>query len=353
MQPQTLKRAVIKEEFVALTGDFVKSVILNQLIYWSQRVNDFDKFVQEEISRAEYQEGSNYKIELRNGWIYKSADELSAETMLHMARNTTLKHIEYLVKNGWVDRRNNPENKWDRTTQYRVNLLKIHEDLLKLGYVLQDYKIKLPFVLKNNKDTERKSENEPPSSKTEHGGSKNKLASSYKEHASSKNEDASAKFELQSTILESPCYSKELRCSNSEERTSKNGTAIPEITTEITNRDYNPSIHPHKDSIILSDQPDRRTDKNIKQNNNQDLKADILLKQLCETTGATINQLQEAIKRANRMGEEGKIKGNYLKLVESIARTVVKEDLLKNSGSSEEDGKKNTKKEIIKSLYIS
>jgi len=336
MQPQTLKRAVIKEEFVALTGDFVKSVILNQLIYWSQRVNDFDKFVQEEISRAEHQEDSNYKIELRNGWIYKSADELSAETMLHMARNTTLKHIEYLVKNGWVDRRNNPENKWDRTTQYRVNILKIHEDLLKIGYVLQDYKIKLPFVLKNTKDTGRKSENESPSSKTEHGDSKKKHASSCNELGSSKNEDASAKLELQSTILESPCFSKELRCSNSEERTSKNGTAIPEITTEITNRDYNPSIHPHKDSIILNDQLDRQMDINIKQNNNQQefLQADILLKQLCETTGATLNQLQKAIKRANRMGEEGKIKGNYLKLVESIAKTVVKEDLLKNSGSS-------------------
>jgi hypothetical protein len=46
--PIKLKRAVIKEEYVALTGSVDKALILNQFVYWSERVRDFDLFVKEE-----------------------------------------------------------------------------------------------------------------------------------------------------------------------------------------------------------------------------------------------------------------------------------------------------------------
>ena len=48
MEVEKLKRAVIKEEFVTITKDFILAVILNQFIYWSDRVNDFDKMIEEE-----------------------------------------------------------------------------------------------------------------------------------------------------------------------------------------------------------------------------------------------------------------------------------------------------------------
>lgn len=67
-----LKRITIKEEFVALTGDTVKAILLNQFVYWSERVADFDAFIAEEKSRAE-QSGINMAIEPANGWIYKTA----------------------------------------------------------------------------------------------------------------------------------------------------------------------------------------------------------------------------------------------------------------------------------------
>ena len=57
-----LKRAVIKEELVELTGDFKKAVILNQLIYWSERVDDFHDFIKEENKRKNKEE----EIEKRN-----------------------------------------------------------------------------------------------------------------------------------------------------------------------------------------------------------------------------------------------------------------------------------------------
>jgi hypothetical protein len=47
-----LKRVVIKEELVALTGDIIEAIILNQFLYWSERVEDFDKFIMEEKETA-------------------------------------------------------------------------------------------------------------------------------------------------------------------------------------------------------------------------------------------------------------------------------------------------------------
>ena len=46
-RPFKLKRAVIKEELIAITGNFIEAVILNQMIYWSERINDFDNFIRE------------------------------------------------------------------------------------------------------------------------------------------------------------------------------------------------------------------------------------------------------------------------------------------------------------------
>ena len=40
-----LKRAVIKEELVELTGDFRPALILNQFIYWIERMYDADKYI--------------------------------------------------------------------------------------------------------------------------------------------------------------------------------------------------------------------------------------------------------------------------------------------------------------------
>ena len=44
-EPRRLKRVVIKEELVELTGDFVKAVLLQQMLYWSERVQDFKQLL--------------------------------------------------------------------------------------------------------------------------------------------------------------------------------------------------------------------------------------------------------------------------------------------------------------------
>ncbi len=151
---QKLKRVVIKEELLALTGDFRLAIVLNQLMYWSERVNDFDKFIKEEKERLKItnDQESGKIIEYQNGWIWKKAEELVSECMLLTLNNkgesknvsdvTMRSYIKTLVENGWVFERNNPNPKYkfDKTKQYRVNLKKINDDLKKLGYTLQGYK---------------------------------------------------------------------------------------------------------------------------------------------------------------------------------------------------------------------
>ncbi len=128
-----LKRAVVKEELVALTGDWMKAIILNQFIYWSERVNDFDAFIEEEKAR-----NSDTNIELTNGWIYKSAKQLAQEVMAG-SDDSVNRRLAELVEDGWIDRRTNPNYAWDRTYQYRVDIVKIQVSLQKLGFALEDY----------------------------------------------------------------------------------------------------------------------------------------------------------------------------------------------------------------------
>lgn len=140
---QKLKRVVIKEELVALTGDAIKAVLLNQFIYWSERIRDFDRFITEEKVRAEAH-GESITMPPAQGWIYKSAEELADETMLGMADTTIRRHLKSLIEMGYLEERRNPRYQWDRTMQYRVNLVKIQKDLLDLGFPLEGYTIVLP-----------------------------------------------------------------------------------------------------------------------------------------------------------------------------------------------------------------
>ena len=117
------------------------------MISWSERVRDFDKFIAQENTTAE-RHGEQITIEQTHGWIYKSAEELSEETMLKISKQNMRLHIKKLIKLGYIQERNNPKYKWDKTKQYRLNMVKIQTDLQNLGYCLEGY----PLVL--NSDTE-------------------------------------------------------------------------------------------------------------------------------------------------------------------------------------------------------
>jgi len=151
------KKAIIKEELVELTGDFKLAIVLNQMIYWSERKEDSEVFIKEEIVRLQkYSEDVKDTEELEvnllesSGWIYKKAEDLSVETMINVKPKAMREYLKVLVSNGWLDERRNPKLKMDRTLQYRVNILKIQLDLYNLGYSLEGYPLPVVFSEKEN-----------------------------------------------------------------------------------------------------------------------------------------------------------------------------------------------------------
>ena len=139
-----LKRVVIKEELVELTGDFRPALILNQFIYWIEKMYDTDKYILEEKERA-LKHDMEVSIDESKGWVYKTAEELNEELMIGMSVPTIRKYIKQLVEKGYLIQRRNPKYKWDKTMQYRVDLYKVQLDLGKLGYVLDGFKL-LPNI---------------------------------------------------------------------------------------------------------------------------------------------------------------------------------------------------------------
>ena len=142
-----IKKAVLREDLLAITGDFRKAIILNQFIYWSERVSDADKFIEKENEIAK--NNGEEERELFYGWIYKTADELAEEIMLGLSASQARRYVRDLVDMGFISKRNNPKYKWDRTLQYRVNLVNIAKALKEKGYPLSEYKIELPDGLSN------------------------------------------------------------------------------------------------------------------------------------------------------------------------------------------------------------
>lgn len=134
-----LKRVVIKEELVALTKDYKLAIVLNQMLYWSERVKDFDQFILEEKERMKIEHRDSEHLSCRHGWIFKTAAQLADECMMTHSDATMRRYLDELVKNGWLMQRKNPVHKWDKTLQYRVNVHKIQADLQKIGYALEGY----------------------------------------------------------------------------------------------------------------------------------------------------------------------------------------------------------------------
>ena len=139
-----LKRVVIKEELVELTGDYRPAIILNQILYWTERMFDTDNYIREEKTRA-LNNDTEINIMESKGWIYKTAEDLNEELMVGMSTPTIRKYIKQLVEQGYLVQRKNPKYKWDKTIQYRVDLYKIQLDLGKLGYALEGYRL-LPNI---------------------------------------------------------------------------------------------------------------------------------------------------------------------------------------------------------------
>jgi len=151
-----LRRAIIKEELIALGGDYQKAIILNWAIICTENSNGFDEYLSEinkRISAQDKDEQSSPDIEpldqstkasggpefASHGWFYKSGQKWSQQTMLGLSDNGMKAHLKPLLEKGWLEWRTNPKFKWDRTRQYRADIGLIAQDLKDIGYSLDGY----------------------------------------------------------------------------------------------------------------------------------------------------------------------------------------------------------------------
>lgn len=187
-----LKRLVLKEELFILTGKTYDALVLNQLIYWSERMKDSEGFIEEELKRArQYPDRNHESAEeiaetLKSGWIYMSSTKMIEENMIDVSRKTMDRIFERLVDSGWLSKRRNPKYKWDKTWQYRINLLKIQQDLHTLGYNLDGY-----ALLSNNELTEDSEEENPPAGNNDNDSNENEDDSPNGQHDPSIEEEES------------------------------------------------------------------------------------------------------------------------------------------------------------------
>jgi DNA-binding MarR family transcriptional regulator len=138
MTTKNLKIAVLREEFKVLTGHHIQALALNQFVYWENRTKDAKLYREEEKQRFNNENESNKELP-QYGWIYKTAEELAKEILLDVHPTTVRRHLKVLEEKGYLFKRTNSRYKWDKTYQYRVNLVKVVKDLERLGYPIKDY----------------------------------------------------------------------------------------------------------------------------------------------------------------------------------------------------------------------
>ena len=130
-----MRRAVLKEELVRLTGDALSALILDQFLQWTRSAYDHDRMLLEEKAR-----GSNESVQLCHGWISRSAKQLADDLMGIASEDTIRRRLVQLVDRGWLQERAGPNaNPWDKTRQYRVDLAALQRDLAAIGYPLEGW----------------------------------------------------------------------------------------------------------------------------------------------------------------------------------------------------------------------
>ena len=125
---------IIRGELVDLTDDLLTASVLGQMLYWCQRVKDFDLYITEESA-----DPPKCFSALQHGWFYKVNQELIEETILRVTFVTFRRYMSFLRTRGWIQTRRNPENKLDPKIQYRVSLRKLCNDLQRKGHTLSSF----------------------------------------------------------------------------------------------------------------------------------------------------------------------------------------------------------------------
>jgi hypothetical protein len=142
-QPQRLftrmKKAVLREDMMALTQDVTQALVLGQMLYWTKTLDKVNDWLFEENKRLAEVELPQH--EYNYGWIYKSAREMREDLMNAFSEDAIQRAFSSLVTKGILMKRKNPIVRYDRKLQYRVDIVFLRRLLKDRGYEMTDFQL--------------------------------------------------------------------------------------------------------------------------------------------------------------------------------------------------------------------
>ena len=132
-----MKKAVLREDLMAVTKDLTQSMVLSQMLYWTKTLDQVNQLIFEENKRLA--EESQPQCEYNYGWIWKSAREMREDLMMAFTEDSIQKAFSALSACGLLMKRNNPKIRYDRKLQYRVDLLLLRRKLKECGWAMTDF----------------------------------------------------------------------------------------------------------------------------------------------------------------------------------------------------------------------
>ncbi|GEM_PF-4244839 len=137
---------VIRKELIDISGSNNKAILLNHLLYWTDRgfkEKEIQEYLEEEFTDKEIKECC---------WIHKSGNIFKQETMLKSDEATIRKELTELTYLGYIKRRKSKQYSAQskNTYEYRVNIKRIIGSLLTINFPLEEVYIDLfPSLFKD------------------------------------------------------------------------------------------------------------------------------------------------------------------------------------------------------------
>lgn len=143
-KPRKMRSIPLREELMLLTGDVKDALLLQQLIYWTEITGKMDEKILKRMDALEkvgasFEDIDEESKKLRDGWFYKSLEDLKEELFDMMSISTVSRRLSALKKKGFIEDKKDPHDKLNHEKWYRANLYQIQLELHKLGFNLHGY----------------------------------------------------------------------------------------------------------------------------------------------------------------------------------------------------------------------
>lgn len=112
------------------------------MLFWQDIVDRMDRNNYEALQAAkkmgDERQAEELEKQMRYGWFWKSAQEMTEEIMHVASRQTVNNRMNELTKPKYLFKKH-PDKGGNRSNWWQVNLTKINEDLMKKGYMLHGW----------------------------------------------------------------------------------------------------------------------------------------------------------------------------------------------------------------------